>query len=300
MSAKNKVRDKNNLSKKLFIVFSLIPILLYFGTFSVYPVFMALYMSFFDWNLLDRVHEFIFLENYTNNFTDPDFWQIMRNTVYFAALNVSGQVVLGLSFALFINSLPKRLIAIMRTTMFLPVVTSMVAVSIMFEWIYQPSFGILNYVLGFIGIGPFDYLSSPTQVIPSLVALTIWKNVGYTMVIFIAGLTTIPRDLYEAAQIDGATKFMQFLRITLPLLKPTTLFVCITGVISSLQAFTQIYTLTRGGPGISSRTIVVHIYETAFKFFNMGTATSMAFILFIVIMLITLIQLYVMRSESNY
>lgn len=292
--------NRNKPAQKVFIVVALAPIVLYFLVFSVYPVLSALYISFHDWSLMEREHTFIGLENYAWAFSDPSFYTVVRNTLLFAVLNVLGQTVMGLLLAVFVGSLPKRLVTWMRVVLFTPVVTSMVAVSLMFVWLYQPSFGIINYLLGFVGLGPFDFLQSETQVIPAIVLMTVWKNVGYTMVIFIAGLTTIPRDLYEAAEIDGANRLAQFWRITLPLLKPTIMFVTITSVISSLQVFTQIYTMTKGGPGLSSRTIVVHIYETAFKFFEMGRATSLAFILFVIIMVFTMLQLRLMRSDIQY
>lgn len=301
MSAEKRAsRPKMNRSKSIFLTVSMIPIMLYFLLFSVYPVVSAFVISFFDWGLMDRNHTFIGLENYITTFTDPDFWVVVKNTLYFAVLNVLGQTILGLLLAVFVNSLTKGLMTVMRTVLFIPVVTSMVAVALMFDWLYQPAFGIINYMLSFLGLGPYDFLTSATQVIPSIVIMTVWKNVGYTMVIFIAGLTTIPHDLYEAAEIDGANKAKQFFTITLPLLKPTTMFVTITSVISSLQVFTQIYSTTNGGPGIASRTIVIEIYESAFKFFEMGKATSMAFVLFLLIMVFTLIQMRLMRSNLEY
>jgi multiple sugar transport system permease protein len=283
-----------------FVAAALAPIAVYYLLFSVYPVFSALWISFHNWHLMERVHAFAGLGNYAKIFTDHNFLVIVRNTLYFALLNVTGNIALGLLLAIFVNSLHKRLALLMRSVIFIPVVTSMVAVSMMFSWIYQPSLGILNYLFSRIGLGPFKFLTSSAEVMPSIVFMTIWKNIGYTMVIFIAGLTTISRDMYEAAEVDGANTVDRFCRITLPLLKPTTMFVTITSVISSLQVFTQIYNTTKGGPGTASRTIVMHIYETAFKFFQMGEASALAFFLFVVIMCVTLVEIRAMRSETYY
>jgi ABC-type sugar transport system permease subunit len=188
----------------------------------------------------------------------------------------------------------------MRGVIFMPVVTSMVAVSLMFVWLYQPMYGVLNYVLEFVGLGPYDFLNSPTQVMPSIVAMSVWKSVGYTMVLFLAGLTTIPSELYEAARVDGASGLQSFIHITIPLLKPTTLFALVTGMIGGFQVFTQIYVMTGGGPGTASRTLVMHIYETGFKFFEMGRASALAFLLFALVLVITILQLKYLRADFEY
>lgn len=283
-----------------FVVLGLLPIAAYFLVFSIYPIFYALFISTHKWHLLERTHAFLGLENYQWVFTDGMFYIAVKNTLYFAVLNVAFSTVLGLLVAVFVGSLNRHAVVWMRGILFTPTVTSMVAVSLVFTWLYSPSYGVLNYWLGFIGLGPFKYLQSTTQVIPSLVLVTVWKNLGYNMVIFIAGLTTIPRDLYEAASVDGANKRWQFFHVTLPLLKPTTLFVLVTGMISSLQVFTQIFNMTEGGPGTASRTMVIHIYQTAFKYFEMGRASALAFVLFAVIMAVTLVQLKLFQSDLEY
>ena len=161
-------------------------------------------------------------------------------------------------------------------------------------------FGILNYFLGFLGLGPFDWLSSPTQALPSIILMSVWKAVGYTMVIFLAGLTTIPREYYEAAQVDGASGWQLFRGITLPLLKPTTLFVIVTGMIGGFQVFTQVFVMTRGGPGTATRVLVMHIYDAGFRYFEMGEASALAFIQFAIIFIITFLQVRYFREEFEY
>ena len=173
----------------------------------------------------------------------------------------------------------------------------MVIVSLLFLWMYQPTFGTINYFLGLIGLGPYNWLQSEQLVIPSIVLMTLWKQAGYVMVIFLAGLLQIPIEYYEAARVDGAGKSMSFYYITLPCLRPTTLFVTVTSMIGSFQVFTQVYVMTKGGPGTASRVLVYHIYETAFGIFDMGKASAVAFIFFLLVMIFTLIQFRAFREE---
>ncbi len=284
----------------VFVVVGLIPIMAYFSVFSIYPVFSAFRISLHRWGLLQRERPFIGFDNYLWAINDPVFWASLRNTMFYVVFFVGLVLVFSLLAALFVNSLRAPFKELMRGVIFMPVVTSLVAVSLMFVWLYQPSFGVLNFILDWFGLGPFDYLQSSTQVLPSIIAMGVWKSVGYSMVIFLAGLTTIPQDFYEAAYVDGASPLRVLFSITLPLLKPTTVFVLVTSVISSVQVFTEIYIMTRGGPGTASRTLVLHIYETGFQFFQMGRASAVAFIMFAVILVLTLVQLRRFRIDFEY
>lgn len=297
---KKHMRNTDRRARMRFVILGLSPIILYFLIFSVYPIIYAMYISFHEWGLMDKVHPFVGFQNYVSIFQDEVFIICIKNTLWFAVLNVTLGTCLGLLTAVFVNSLPKCMIGAMRGIMFMPVVTSMIAVSFVFQLLYDPARGLINYLLGFLGIGPFMFLSSPDQALASIMVTTVWKNLGYNMVLFIAGLTSIPHNLYEAAEMDGANKWWQFWKITIPLLKSTTLFVVVTAIINSFQAFTQIYNMTEGGPGTASRTIVMHVYETAFRFFSMGKATAMAFVLFGMILVITFIQLRCFHSDSAY
>jgi multiple sugar transport system permease protein len=283
-----------------FIVLGLAPVLVYFFVFSIYPVFSAFHISLHRWGLLDLKRPFVGWDNYVWAFNDPVFWISIKNTLYYALYYVLWGTFLGLVLALFVNSLREPFVTMMRGIVFMPVVTSMVAVSLMFVWLYQPMYGVLNYVLGLVGLGPYQFLNSSSQVMPSIVAMSVWKTVGYTMVLFLAGLTTIPSEYYEAAKVDGASGLRSFIHITLPLLKPTTLFVLVTGMIGGFQVFTQIYVMTGGGPGTASRTLVMHIYETGFKFFEMGRASGLAFVLFALVLVITIIQLKYFKADFEY
>ena len=180
----------------------------------------------------------------------------------------------------------------------MPVVTTLVAVSILWRFIYHPRFGILNYILGFIGVHPIDWLGDPHWAMPAIILMAIWKNFGYNMIIFIAGLQNIPEDLYEAASIEGASGWNKFKNITLPLLAPTTLFVSIITMIGYFQLFAEPYVMTQGGPLNSTLSIVLYMYQEGFRWWNMGYSAALAFILFIIILIVSLIQLKVQRETA--
>lgn len=286
--------------QKLFVFISLTPIMIFFFMFFVYPVIYAIVISLHKWPLLAREKPFVGFKNYAWAFNDDVFWISLKNTIYYAVFFVSSVTILGLALAMFVNSFREPIKSINRMIFFLPVITSMVAVALMFVWLYQPMFGLLNYILGFIGLGPFKWIYSPQEVLPSIILMSVWKYVGYTMVLFLAGLTTIPHMYYEAARIDGAKSIRVFLNITLPLLVPTILFVLVTNTISAFQVFTQVFMMTRGGPGTASRVLVLHMYDTGFRYFEMGKASALAFILFSMILIITILQVRYFRESFEY
>jgi multiple sugar transport system permease protein len=208
--------------------------------------------------------------------------------------------LLGLIIAVLIFSLKQPWKGIMTTILFLPVMTSLIAISLVFRDLFSTVTGPLNYLIRFVGLGPYNYLGEGTTAMASLIGFTIWKGVGIYVVILMAGLTTIPGELLEAASIDGASGFQSFIHVKIPLLIPTLIYVVVTGTIASLQVFGQIFVLTGGGPGTATRTLVIHLYEQGFKFFNMGRASAIAFILFLLIMIITVIYLRFMRHQFEY
>lgn len=286
--------------RSLFIFLGLVPIMVYFSIFFVFPIFFSFYLSLHRWPLLSLKRPFFGFNNYLYAFKDPVFWASVKNTGYYVVVYVSLVSIIGLGLALLVNSLGRFLKTVMRTIYFIPVITSMVATSIMFVWLYQPMFGILNYFLEYLRLGPYDWIYSSTQVMPSITLMSVWKSVGYTMVLFLAGLTTIPQQYYEAAKIDGASQWQLFWRITLPLLKPTTLFVVATGTIGAFQVFTQVFMMTRGGPGTASMVLVLHIYNLGFRFFQMGQASAVAYILFSAIFIITIFEIKFFREKPVY
>ena len=277
------------------------PSIFYIVCFVVFPVGWALYASLSDLNLLKRgKFKFTGLQNYVNLFTESAFLTSLKNTIYFVLLFVIGVIVIGLALALITESLRKSARTVMRVVCFVPYVTSMSAVAVIWGVMYDANFGILNYLLSFVGIKRVLWLTSPGMVLNSIIILTLWRSAGFVMVLFIAGLVQIPSTYYDAARIDGAGRLRLFFGITLPLLKPTFLYVLVTQIISVFQVFTPNYILTKGGPGTASTTIVIEIINRAFRFYKMGEASAMAFILFAILLIFSLVQFRRLRTEFTY
>ena len=276
--------------------FFLLPALLVIGVFFVLPIAAALVLSLTDFDLyalgsISNVR-FILFDNYLQLLTNPIFWKVLRNTFYFAL--IGGPMTLGvaLAAALLVNSKLARMKGLFRTIYFAPVVTTIVAVAVVWRYLYHPKFGLFNIMLQWVGLGPIDWLGSPRWAMLAIIFLAVWKNFGYTMIIFVAGLQTIPEDLYEAARIDGANAWKQFLHVTVPMLAPTFLFVGIVTAIGYLQLFAEPYVMTpEGGPSDSTLSVVMHMYLQGFRWWNMGYAAAVAFVLFVVIATATAIQL---------
>ena len=275
----------------------LLPSLFLLAVFVFYPIGYALYGSLFEWSIISPERAFVGLENFRRVFEDIFYWQYLKQTLYYAAGVVIFGTLSALLLALFVNSLGKFSI-VMRTVCFLPVVTPVVAIAIVWQWIYQPQFGLLNHVISFFGIPPQPWIMSPSQVIPSLIIMSVWHGVGYNMVIFLAGLQSIPREYYEAAMIDGASGFRSFQYITLPLLVPTITFLLVTGTIGGLQVFSEPYILTGGGPGGASRVTGMYIYDNAFMYARMGLGCAQAFVLFGIVLIFSLLELYLLRRRE--
>lgn len=266
-----------------FLLFSLLPVLASFG------------ISLTDWNIAGGFN-FIGFGNYLEMFVNnKKFYTVLWNTLYFSLLYVPLVLVISLGLALLVNRALRGVVAF-RFLYFLPVVTSAVAASMVFQWIYNTEFGLLNYVLGLFGVGKVAWLTDLRVVMFSVVIVNLWKNAGKLMVIYLAGLQGIPRYLYEAAEIDGANKVQQFFKITLPMVSPTTFFILITSVIDSFQVFEIVFTLTKGGPMDATRTLVTYIYDMSFVHFKMGYACAVSMILFLIIFLFTLVQFRLQRK----
>ena len=267
----------------------IMPNFLGFLLFSLLPVLAAVGISLTDWNISGEF-EFIGISNYKEMFVeDPKFYTIFWNTFYFTLLYVPLVLVISLGLALLVNRGFKTVIAF-RFMYFLPVVTSAVAASMVFQWIYNNEFGLLNYLMSMLGLPKVSWLTDLRTVMPSVVAVNVWKNAGKLMVIYLAGLQGIPRYLYEAAEMDGANAFQKFRNITLPMISPTTFFILITSVIDSFQVFEIVFTLTGGGPLDASRTLVTYIYDMSFTRFRMGYACALSIVLFVVIFIFTVVQ----------
>lgn len=238
------------------------------------------------------------LRNYLDLFRSSIFWTAFANTMYFALVGGPLTVAVSLGAALLVNARLTRMKWLFRTVYFAPVVTTLVAVSIVFKYLYHPRFGMLNRFLDTLGLPQPDWLGNPRLAMLAIIVLAVWKGFGYTMIIFIAGLQQIPEEIYEAARLDGAGAWRQFRHITLPMLAPTFLFVGIVVAIGQLQIFAEPYVMTRGGPLNKTVTLVMLMYEQGFKFWEMGYAAAVAFVLFLVIGAATLLQMKLQDRQA--
>jgi multiple sugar transport system permease protein len=281
----------------------LAPALLLIGLFFFLPVVAAFLLSLTDFDLyaLADVHNvrFVGLANYAQLLRTPDFWKSLGNTFYFVLVGGPLSVAVSLGTALLVNAPLARWRGFFRTVYFAPVVTTLVAVAVVWRYLYHPSYGLLNWALGKVGIAPIDWLGDPTWAMPAIILLAVWKNFGYNMIIFVAGLQSIPDELYEAAHMDGAGPLRRFLHITLPSLAPTFLFVGVITMIGYFQLFAEPYVMTQGGPVKSTLSVVLLMYQEGFRWWRMGFAAAMAFVLFLIILAGTLVQLRLQRSEAR-
>jgi multiple sugar transport system permease protein len=284
---------KNNEARAA--LFFLAPAFIILSLFFFLPVIAGFALSVTDFDLytLGDVHNlrFVALRNYRELIANPIFWTAFGNTMYFALVGGPLTVAVSLFAALLVNARLTRWKALFRTIYFAPVVTTLVAVSVVFKYLYHPRFGIINLALGALHLPQPDWLGDPRFAMPAIILLAVWKGFGYTMIIFIAGLQTIPEELYEAARLDGAGAWGQFRHVTLPMLGPTFLFVGVVVAIGQLQIFAEPYVMTAGGPLNKTLTIVMMMYQQGFKFWRMGYAAAVAFILFLVIGAATLLQM---------
>jgi multiple sugar transport system permease protein len=276
------------------------PLILIYALFMIIPVFSTFGISLTKYRSLTPP-EFIGLNNYIQLFQDVRMGSVFFNTVFFTIMSVLGNVGGGLLLALLLNrKMPKVITSIFRSTFFLPVIIGYVYVAIVWRQLYATDVGIFNYYFGELGLGKVGWLTNEHVVMFSIIIMDIWKNAGYFMVIFLAGLQNIPGQCIEAAIIDGAKSRQILNHITLPLLTPTIFFNVVWCSINALQAFEAMYILTQGGPGDASRSIVIYIYENAFKKFNLGYASSMAVVLFVLISVLTFMQFRFSRKWVNY
>jgi len=278
------------------------PALLIITVFFFVPVLAALIVSLTDFDLYAladiRNLRFVGLGNYRHLLHAPDFWRAVANTGYFVAVGVPLSLAASLASALLVNSRLAYLAAFFRTAFFAPVVTTLVAVAVVWRYLLHTRYGLLNYALAHIGIHPIDWLGDPHWALPAIILFAVWKNFGYNMVIFLAALQSIPADLYEAARLDGASLWQEFRRITLPMLRPTLLLVSILTVAGYFQLFAEPYVMTQGGPLQSTVSVLYFMYEEGFKWWNLGSASAVAFLLFLMILAVTTLQLRLARDAE--
>jgi multiple sugar transport system permease protein len=262
--------------------------------FTAGAVAVSFVMSFSQWDIVTPPR-WAWIENYVHLWQSDIFWQVFGNTLYFVVLAVPLSVACSLALALLVNT---RLRGI---TYFLPVVSSMIAVALVWSWIFNADYGLLNYLLRLLfGVRGPAWLDSTSWALPAMVIVTVWRGLGYSMVIFLAGLQNIPQDLYHAATIDGAGAWRRFLHVTLPMLSPTTFFVLVITFINSFQVFEQTYVLTKGGPANATLTLSYYIYQNAFQFFQMGKAAALSYVLFALVFAVTLIQFRIQKRWVFY
>jgi multiple sugar transport system permease protein len=287
---------RKNWSAYLF----LLPGLIHFAIFTLFAVGFAFYISFHEWNIIKPDKPFVGLENYLKLIQDPRFHRAVFNTLTFM-VGVPLNLISGLAVALLLNTRVHGQ-ALFRTMFYLPVVTPLVVSSIIWKWLYQGDYGLLNYYLLKFGIieEKIFWLADPNLALPALILMGIWGGTGATMVIYLAGLQSIPEEMYDAAKVDGANSLQRLLFITIPLLRPTTFFLFVTGIIGAFQIFTEVYIMTNGGPLNRTTTIGYYLYTNAFRELEMGYATAMAFILFAMIFGFTLIQWKFTRGDIEY
>lgn len=283
--AKKQVRRKSHSDKEAYLM--ILPAYLIFIVFILIPIGMVLYYSFTDFNMY-QIPKFQGLKNYIRLFQDGDFFASVKNTLLYTVTTLTIQLSFGLLLAVFLYR-KSRAVPIFRTALYLPNIMSMVCVSMVWLWIYNPNFGLLNNLLKIVGISPQKWLINPEQAMLCIIIIGIWKSCGYSMVIFLGGLTGIPTSLYEAAELDGAGPIRRFLSITWPMLQPTTFFLLVTGIVNSFAVFEQVNIMTDGGPLNQTTTIVHQIYRRGFLEFKMGYASAMAVLLLVFSLIVTML-----------
>jgi multiple sugar transport system permease protein len=281
----------------------LLPSLVILGGFFLVPIVAGLALSFTDFDLYSLADlanlRLSGLRNYADLLGDPLFWKAMRNTFVFVFVGGPLTLAVALTAANLVNARLARGKGFFRTAFFAPYVTTLVAVAIVFRYLYHPRFGLLNWTLGKLGLPPIDWLGDTRWALFSIILLAVWKNFGYAMILFVAGLRNIPTSLYEAARVEGATWYHQFRSITIPMLAPTFLFIGVLTTIGYFQFFPEPYVMTRGGPLNATLSVGLLMYREGFTYWNMGYAASVAFVMFLVILALTAIQFRLQRGKGE-
>jgi multiple sugar transport system permease protein len=289
-----------NIRKQLPNYLFILPHFLFFTIFIIYPIFRGLQISLFDWKIMLKEQQYIGLANFQALWKDKVFWQIMSQTGWFMLYTVVANVILSLLVATGLKH-PFFGSNFLRVLFYAPSILSVSVLGIIGLRVWDTQLGIINYFVTTLLQGPrISWLGTPSMVIPALSATTVWWTFGFPMLVFIAGLQNIPNHLYEAAKIDGAGPFQTFRFITIPLIMPTMLFVVVTQFIAHMQVFAQPYIMTAGGPGNASRSVVQYLYETAWKYFRYGYASTISVVLAAVMIIVTIILFSLMRSRAEY
>lgn len=287
-------------NSRLLVWLFLAPTLIGIGIFTLLPIIGSLVLAFFRWDIISNP-EFVGFQNFSRAFTDEKVLLGFGNTAIFVAFAVTAQLVVAMTLAVLVQSrMPNWLRMFFRSTFFFPLILSAASVSILMKYLFNEQFGVVNWLLSLVNIPAVPWLTSGTWAMVVIIAVYVWQNFGFTFLLFIGGLAAIPRDVYEASSIDGATGWRQFRTITLPLVSPTILVATVMAMITAMQVFDQPYVLTRGGPGDSTRTVVMVIYESAFRQLEFGYASAIGLVLMLAIMLVTFIQFRLSRALVFY
>jgi len=279
-----------------------LPMLVVIGTFSLYPIISSLAMSFYtQYNFFTNQVQALGIDNFTTIFTDPTFISAIQNTLIFVIGVVPIEIVLSLVIATLLNQI-KALSGLFRTVYFLPFVTSVVAISMVWRWIYNKDAGLLNHLLGFVGVHPIDWLNDPHYAMPALIILAIWKSLGFNIMLFLVALNNVDRRLYDAARLDGAQPLQQWWHVTVPMISPMTFLVTVNAVIGSFKVFDEIFALFGGqpGPGNSAMTVVFYLYRAFYEQNKYGVAAAAGVVLFLMILIVTLIQMWFSKKHVHY
>ncbi|TDQ42845.1 carbohydrate ABC transporter permease [Aureibacillus halotolerans] len=275
------------------------PAVLIFALFFIYPIFYMIYLSFFDWNFVSPTKDFVGVDNFTVLSGDSEFQKVMWNSLFYMLFTVTLTISLSLLLALWLNK-KARIYGFIQGAVFSPHIISLVSVAMLWMWLMDTDHGLLNWALGLVGISPVQWLSSPDTALWSLVLVAVWKGVGFNALVFIAGLQSIPKDMYEAAALDESGPVRTFVKITLPMLSPTVFFLTIINMIGSFQVFESIAIMTQGGPINSTNTLVFYIYQYGFRFFKIGYASAAGVILLVLIAILTIVYFKLMERRVHY
>ena len=273
------------------------PTLVIVSVFIFFPIVFSFYLSFHEWNMFGGEQPFVGLQNYATLLGSSEFWQVFGTTSIYTIATVPMNMILALAVAIVLER-KLRGKKFLRVAFFTPVIVSWVAAAVIWRWVFHPNIGLLNHMFDALGIPPVNWVNDPTAALFSMIIVGVWKTFGINMILFSAGLAGIPNHYYEAAEIDGAGAWSKFWKITLPLLSPTTLFILVLSIIGSFQVFDLVWVLTHGGPLGSTKVIVFYLYEQAFQFFDMGYASAIAYVLFAVLFILTMLQFRYFRGKG--
>lgn len=290
-------KSKLEKSRNRWGIVFILPQLISLVCLGIIPIVIAFVLSFFDWNGFSSP-VFTGFQNFKAVFTDPDTAIAIKNTLIYSVIYVPCSIALSLGLAMLLNKAWGKMFY--RAVFFLPQIVTSVGIAVVWSWIYQPQFGILNMILRFLGIGGKEWLRDPSTAMGAVIVMSIWWGLGYNIVLFLAGLQNVPKTYVDAAKIDGANERQVFFNITIPLISPTTLLVTITTMINAFQVFDQMFLLTSGGPAKKTYTMAIHIYQTAFKSYELGKASTAALILFFVVVAVSVIQFKLSDKWVHY